>query len=165
VAQSLELKDLSDGTPVAPYGEKAVSFNNLPMNARQILKYRKFVQDDVTGEWHVGMDLPRGGEARYAQVQRGQDAAEAESGWVIAPPGSPPLPPEGSGKEPKSGLRYGKWNPDTLEPYFKVFNDEGQPISPTTGRTVGSRTPEAHYPVDPVKSWFKTWFGGWFGGP
>jgi len=33
------------------------------------------------------------------------------------------------------------------------------------GRTVDPRSPLAHYPVDPVKSWFETWFGGWFGGP
>jgi hypothetical protein len=164
VAQSLRLKDLPDGTPVAPYDEKAVSYNNLPMNARQILKYRMFVQDDVTGEWNVGMDVPPGSEARFTLKTRGQDAGKDDSGWVIAPPGSPPLPPEGSEQEPKSGLRYGKWNPSTSEPYFKVFNDGGQAISPVTGRTVGSRTPEAHYPVDPVKSWFETWFGGWFGG-
>jgi hypothetical protein len=134
------------------------------MNARQILKYRKFVQDDVTGEWHVGMDLPRDSEMRFTRVQRGQDAGKVVSGYVIAPPGSPALPPEGSGQEPKSRLRYGKWNPDTEAPYFKVFNDGGQPISPVTGRTVDSDEPYAHYPVDPVKSWFKTWFGGWFGG-
>jgi hypothetical protein len=167
VAQSLELEDLSDGTPVAPYGEKAVSFNNLPMNARQILKYRKFVQDDVTGEWHVGMDLPRGGEARFTLTTRGQDAGKADSGYVIAPPGSPALPPEGSQDEPRSGLRYGYWNPYTQAPYFKVFNDSEtgpQAISPVTGRTVDPRSPLAHYPIDPVKSWFKTWFGGWFGG-
>jgi len=58
VAQSLKLKDLPDGTPVAPYDEQVVSYNNLPMNARQILQYRMFVQDDMTGEWHVGMDVP-----------------------------------------------------------------------------------------------------------
>jgi len=51
-----------------------------------------------------------------------------------------------------------------LEPYFKVFNDEGQAISPVTGRTLGKKSPALHYPVDPVKSWFETWFGGWFGG-
>ncbi len=58
VAQSLKLKDLPDGTPVAPYDEQVVSYNNLPMNARQILQYRMFVQDDMTGEWPVGMDVP-----------------------------------------------------------------------------------------------------------
>jgi hypothetical protein len=164
VAQSLKLADLPNGTPVTPYDEKAVSYNNLPMNARQILKYRMFVQDDVTEEWHVGMDVPPGSAARFTLKTRGQDAGKADSGWVIAPPGSPPLPPEGSGDEPRSGLRYGKLNPSTSEPYFKVFNDEGQAISPVTGRTVEKLSPEAHYLVDPVKSWFETWFGGWFGG-
>lgn len=163
MAQSLKLKDLPDGTPVAPYDEKAVSYNNLPMNARQILKYRMFVQDDVTGEWRVGMDVPPGSEARFTLKTRCQDAGKIDSGWVIAPPGSPPLPPEGSEDEPRSGLRYGFRSPYTQEPYFKVFNDSEtgpQAISPVTGRTVGSRTPEAHYPVDPAKSWFETWFGG-----
>jgi hypothetical protein len=165
VAQSLKVTDLPDGTLVSPYGEKAVSYKNLPMNARQILGYRGFVQDDVTGEWYVGMDLPPDSEARFTLQVRGQDAGLADSGYVIAPPGSPALPPEGSEDEPKSGLRYGDWNPYTLAPYFKVFNDEGQAISPVTGRTVGRLSSEAHYPVDPVKAWFGHWFGGWFGGP
>jgi hypothetical protein len=164
VAQSLRLKDLPDRTPVAPYDEQVVSYNNLPMNARQILQYRMFVQDDVTGEWNVGMDVPPGSEARFTLKTRGQDAGKDDSGWVIAPPGSPPLPPEGSEDEPRSGLRYGFRSPITLEPYFKVFNDEGQAISPVTGRTLGKNSPALHYPVDPVKSWFETWFGGWFGG-
>lgn len=110
------------------------------------------------------MDVPPGSEARFTLKTRGLDAGKDDSGWVIAPPGSPPLPPEGSGDEPRSGLRYGIRNRDTQEPYFKVFNDSGQPISPVTGRTADKNAPTTHYPVDPVKSWFETWFGGWFGG-
>jgi hypothetical protein len=98
-------------------------------------------------------------------VQRGQDAGIADSGYVISPPGSPALPPEGSGIEPTSGLRYGDWNPYTFAPYFKVFNGDGQAISAVTGRTVSPKSPQAHYPVDPVKFWFPHLFGGWFGSP
>ncbi|MGH6867394.1 MAG: hypothetical protein ACREDA_00680 [Methylocella sp.] len=125
VAQSVKVKDLPDRTPVSPYGEKAVSFNNLPQNARQILKYRGVVQNDATGEWYVGFDLALDSEARFTLTTRGQDAGKTDSGYVIAPPGSPALPPEGSGDEPRSGLRYGDLNPYTREPYFKVFNDSG----------------------------------------
>ncbi|MGH6857402.1 MAG: hypothetical protein ACRECP_07135 [Methylocella sp.] len=165
VAQSVKVTDLPDGTVVLPYGEKAVSFNNLPQNARQILKYRGFVQNDATGEWWVGLELPPDSEARFTRVKRGQDAGKADSGYVIAPPGSPTLPPEGSNKEPRSGLRYGDWNPYTGEAYFKVVNDDAQPISPVTGRTADKNALTVHYPVDPVMFWFSHWFGGWFGGP
>jgi hypothetical protein len=84
---------------------------------------------------------------------------------IMHPSWSAALLPEGSGKQPKSGLRYGNWNPYTLAPYFKVFNTEGQTISPVTGRTADKDSPLSHYPVDPVKFWFGHWFGGWFGGP
>jgi len=154
VAQSVTAKDLPDGTPVAPYGEQAVSFNNLPMNARRILQYRVFSQDDVTGEWRIGMDLPMPEtEVRTTKQIRGQGAGIDVSGVVFAPPGSPPLPEEGSEREPPSGVRYGNWSSYTGQPYFKVFNDDAQTISPVTGRTVSRNSPEAHYPVDPVRSW------------
>jgi hypothetical protein len=168
VAQSVKIKELPPETPVSPYGEKSVPFNNLPENSQQILKYRWFVQNDATGEWWVGFDLPLDSEARFTLTTRGQDAGKTVSGYVIAPPGSPALPPEGSNKEPRSGLRYEDWNPYTLAPYFKVFNDSdgsAQAISPITGRTVDPNSALAHYPVDPVKFWFGHWFGGWFGGP
>ena len=66
-AQSVTAKDLPDGTPVAPYGERVVSFKNLPMNARQILQYRVFSQDDVTKEWRLGMDLPLPPKSEFGQ--------------------------------------------------------------------------------------------------
>ncbi|MGH6837660.1 MAG: hypothetical protein ACREDT_02430 [Methylocella sp.] len=165
VAQSVKVTDLPDGTLVSPYGEKSVSFNNLPKNTKQILKYRGFVQNDATREWYVGFDLPPDSEARFTLKVRGQDAGIADSGYVIAPPGSPALPPEGSEQNPKSGLRYGDWNLYTGEPYFKVFNADGQPISPVTGRTADKNAPTVHYPVDPIKAWYGNWFGGWFGVP
>ena len=169
VAQSVTAKDLPDGTPVAPYGEKVVSFKNLPMNARQILQYRVFSQDDETKEWRIGMELPMPeSEVRKTKETRGQGAGIEDSGLVFSPPGSPPLPEEGSRKEPSSGARYGNWNPYTGQPYFKVFNEGGQPISPVSGRTVSRNSPEAHYPVDPVRSWtgsaFNAFLHGLFGG-
>ncbi|MGB6176747.1 MAG: hypothetical protein WBF43_10535 [Methylocella sp.] len=51
------------------------------------------------------------------------------------------MPPEGSEDEPRSGLRYGKWNPSTSAPYFKVFNAEGQAIFPVTGRAADKDSP------------------------
>ncbi len=96
VAQSVMLKDLPDGTPVAPYGEQAVWFKNLPMNARQILQYRIFMQDDETKEWRLWMNLPMSqSEVRETKQTRGQGAGIDDSGLVFAPPGSPPLPEEG----------------------------------------------------------------------
>lgn len=169
VAQSVTAKDPPDGTPVAPYGERVVSFNKLPMNTRQILQYRVFSQDDKTGEWKIGMDLPMAGTAvRITTKTRGQGAETDDSGLVFSPPGSPPLPEEESREEPRSGLRYGQWNPYTQQPYFKAFNDSGQAISPVTGRTVSRKSSEAHYPVDPVRSWsgsaFNSLLHGLFGG-
>jgi hypothetical protein len=169
VAQSVTARDLPDGTPVAPYGERVVSFKNLPMNARQILQYRVFSQDDVTKEWRIGMDLPMPeSEVRKTKKTRGLGAGIDDSGLVFSPPGSPPLPDENSGKEPQSGVRYGNWNLYTGQPYFKVFNDDAQAISPITGRTVPRKSPEAHYPVDPVRSWtgsaFNALLHGLFGG-
>jgi hypothetical protein len=170
VAQSVTAKDLPDGTPVAPYGERVVSFKNLPMNARQILQYRVFSQDDETKEWRIGWDLPLPPLSEYRPTTRlrGQDAGDEVSGYIFAPPGSPPLPEERSRKEPSSGLRVGEWNRYTGQPYFKVFNDGAQPISPVTGRTVSPDSPEAHYPVDPARSSIATAFhsflSGLFGG-
>jgi len=154
VAQSVTAKDLPDGTPVAPYGEKVVSFKNLPMNARQILQYGVFSQDDETKEWRIGMDLPLPPKSEFRATKRpyGPGAGTEVNGYVIAPPGSPPLPEEGSEKEPASGLRYGGESRYTGAPYFKVFNDGGQPISPATGRTLSPKAPEAHYPVDAPRS-------------
>jgi hypothetical protein len=154
VAQSVTAKDLSDGTPVAPYGERAVSFKNLPINARQILQYRVFSQDDETKEWRIGMELPMPeSEVRKTTKTSGPGAGVDESGLVFSPPGSPPLPDENSREEPSSGVRYGNWNRFTGQPYFKVFNDGAQAISPVTGRTVSPKSPEAHYPVDSARSW------------
>jgi hypothetical protein len=155
VAQSVEVKDLPDGTPVAPYGERVVSFKNLPMNTRQILQYRVFSQDDVTKEWRLGWDLPLPPKSQFrTTTPEGGPAADDDdvNGYVIAPPGSPPLPEEGSKKEPRSGLRFGTECPYTGQSYFKVFNDGRQAISPVTGRTVSPDSPEAHYPVDAVRS-------------
>ena len=138
-------------------------FNNLPKNTQQILKYRKFVQDDVTGEWHVCMDLPRDSEMRFTRVQRGQDAGKADSGWMLLPrPVAQLCRQKGRAGNQNRDCAMGIRTP-IPGPYFKVFNDGGQPISPVTGRTVDKDAPAAHYPVDPVKSWFKNWFGGWFG--
>jgi hypothetical protein len=170
VARSVTAKDLPDGTPVAPYGERAVSFKNLPMNARQILQHRTFFQDDETKEWRIGMDLPLPPQSEYRPTTRrsGPGAGVEINGYVIAPPGSPPLPEEGSEQEPASGLRYGKESPYTGLLYFKVFNGDGQAISPVTGRTGIRKSPETHYPVDPVRSsaetklheLFQSFFGG-----
>ncbi len=62
------------------------------------------------------------------------------------------MPPEGSEDEPRSGPRYGKWNPYTLAPYFKVFTDNAQPISPVTGRTAENESPLPHLKVATARS-------------
>ncbi len=152
VAQNIGSKEPPEGTPIEPFGEQVVSFKNLPPNAQQILKYRFFVQDEKTGLWHVGMLLPLGVEARVATQTRGQDAGIADSGYLVRPPDSPPLPPIGSNLNPSSAVRTGKFSPYTGQPYFRTFNAEGQPISPVTGRVVPRQSGPAHYPMDPYRS-------------
>jgi hypothetical protein len=152
-AQSVIVKDLPDGAPIQPFGEPNVSYKKLPEGAQQVLQWRFFVQDDQTGEWHIGMSFPAGGtQVRPAKVTRGQDAGIAESGYVLSPPGSPPLPPEGSGKNPPSGIRLGSYTKYTGQAYFRVYNAGGQPISPVTGRTVTDESQLGHYPLDPYES-------------
>jgi hypothetical protein len=140
-AQSVVRKDLPSGTPVEPYKELTRSFNELPPGSKQ--------EDDETGLWHIGMELPPNSEARLTLQRRGQGADIDKSGFAISPPGSPPLPEEGSGKNPISGVRFGLTNNVTGGPYFRAYNDQGQPISPVTGRTVEDKSPLAHYPTDP----------------
>jgi len=151
-AQSVIVKDLPSGTVVEPYGEAARALNEAPPNTRQVLQYRFFVQDDATGAWHVGMYFPYGMEVRTTLQTRGQGAGIDESGRLIRPPGSPPLPEEGSREKPRSAVRLGLINKVTGQAYFKVYNDTGQAISPVTGHVVGDQSPLAHYPIDPYRS-------------
>ena len=143
-AQSVTRPDLQDGIAVEPFGEAVVSFNNLPKGSKQVLQYRFFVQDDQTGLWRIGMAFPVSGtESRPTFPRRGSSSEEV--GIAISPPGSPPLE---EGKEPISGIRLGYENDKTGQPYFRVFNDSRQAISPVTGRTVDTHSDLAHYPLD-----------------
>lgn len=140
--------DIPDGTPVEPYGELNTSLSNLPSGSKQVLQWRFFVQDDKTKQWHIGMSVPASTESGAAMKRRGKGAGIEESGVVL----SPPLPEQGSGKNPRSGIRIGLENKVTGQPYFRVYNDQGEAISPVTGGVVLDQSPLAHYPFDPFHS-------------
>jgi hypothetical protein len=104
--------------------------------------------------WHVGIEIPDKdiGETRRALQIRGQGAGIEESGVILPPREAPPLPPEGSGRNPASAIRLGEINWATGEGYFRTYNRDSQAISPVTGRTVKDRSDLAHYPIDAFKS-------------
>ncbi|MCP4328003.1 MAG: hypothetical protein GY791_06155 [Alphaproteobacteria bacterium] len=135
-------RNVPKGTAISPYGERVVPLAQMPQGSQQILQYRIFVYDEETGEWKIGFHFPDEG----LQVRPTRSPSGAVNGFVIAPEGSPPLPPPGSGKNPIAGLRYGYSNEVTGQPYFRAFNDSRQPISPVTGQVVHPKSNEAHYP-------------------
>lgn len=147
IAQSMVVDDLPAGTPIAPYGELVVPKSQLPPGSKQVLSYRQFVRDDETGQWHVTFHGPMAGSELRSTYSNGE-----VNGFALSPPGSPALPPPGSGLEPKSGFRVGYKNALTGEAYVRSFNDQGQAISPVTGKTVSNQSNAAHYPVDPRNS-------------
>jgi hypothetical protein len=138
------------GAPVWPHNDPYVPFDELPESSRQILQYRTFVYDAATATWRVQFTFPWESEITPTIARRGEGAGTEQSGYVVTPPGSPPVVPE---TNPLSALRLGFSTPFFSGPYFVVYNESGQPISPATGQTVPR--PLQHYPLDPVRTFMQ----------
>ena len=135
------------GTPIYPYNTPYVPLGAVPPGARPILKYREFwIADD--GSWRIGFHFPNG--VFETRPTYGGLFGLVPNGYVIALNGG--LPAENSGRNPKSGIRVGYVNSVTGQPYFRTYNDSGQPVSPVTGRGVMNESNEAHYPLDPTRT-------------
>lgn len=130
------------GTPIYPHGEGYVPLDRIAQNARQILQCRRVFYDSPSGTYRMGFSFPDNTTIIPTYARRGPDRGQMQSGYVFSPPGSPPV---GPGKNPQSSVRVGLRSPYFPGPYFRVYNDAGQAISPVTGR-IG---PDAstHYPL------------------
>jgi RHS repeat-associated protein len=128
---------LPAGTMIAPYGERVVPLSQMPPSSAGILKYRLFMRDPG-GPWKVGIHLP----PSYTVAQT-TNSAGVQNGFVWYPLSCPLTP----GRNPINGVRIGFANARTGNPYFRVFNNSRQPISPVTGKTVPPQSNEAHYPL------------------
>ncbi|WP_375283171.1 RHS repeat-associated core domain-containing protein [Marinicauda pacifica] len=135
------------GTPISPYLEPYVPYNQLPLSARQVLSSRFLVRDDQTGELWLGFDIQTWNKGPTFP-RRGFLARFFPNGTVYCPVGVP-LPPPYSERNPSPGFRYTPHGLDPRSPFpnIKAYNDNGQAISPVTGRTISPRSPEAHYPT------------------